>query len=75
MIGFGHFGVAYTHCVYGAIAYVIALIFLDWMKNGRAFVVQSLSHYAVAFLVSLVIMPVILIGLTLMAGLIGGMKR
>ena len=56
-----NFGTWFLHCIYGSIAYLLALIFVDWMRSGRAFVIQSLSRYALAFALSLVVSVVILI--------------
>ena len=60
-----HFGTTFLHCIYGSIAYLLSLMFVDWMRSGRAFVTQSLSRYALAFALSLVISVVILVLLVL----------
>ena len=55
------FGTAYFYCILGAIAYLIALIIVDWMRSGSTFVIESLVRYALAFVISLVSSPVLIL--------------
>ena len=70
-----HFGHAFLDCVYGSIAYLISLIFVDWVRSGRAFVSQSFPRYALAFVLSLAISAVILVILVLLVVIVAGRNR